>query len=437
MALVHPQSCPCVKSELDLFSIPPTQNSVTHGSWVEFHPMAALTSGPIEFYISGSGDDYIDLNNTYLQVSAKVVKKNGDNLDADDPVAPVNLWLHALFSQVDISLNEKLISASANTYAYRSYMETLLSYGSEAKHSQLTSSLWYGDTPGELERLAGNDNKGFAARKQRAAESKSIDMLGKLHLDIFCQERYLVNGVDIKLRLVRSTDGFCLMANPANGFAPKVVLNSATLFVRKIKLNPTVQLAHIKALERTPVKYPIRRIETKVFSVASGTMSVNQENLFLGQLPKRLVVGCVDNKAFNGDYSRNPFHFKHNQLAFLALYVDGQQTPAKPLQPNFENRIYARAFADLFISTGQFNQDEGNGLSFDDYGRGFTLYSFDLTPDLAESGSDFNLVKQGNVRLEMWFTAALTETINVVVYAEFENMIQIDRSRNVLFDYAA
>jgi hypothetical protein len=33
MALVHPSSCECTKSELDLFEVPPTQTSVAYGYW--------------------------------------------------------------------------------------------------------------------------------------------------------------------------------------------------------------------------------------------------------------------------------------------------------------------------------------------------------------------------------------------------------------------
>ena len=53
---------------------------------------------------------------------------------------------------------------------------------------------------------------------------------------------------------------------------------------------------------------------------------------------------------------------------------------------------------------------------------------------MAEEGH-FNLAKDGGVRVDMKFANALPNTINVIAYAEFENIIEIDRNRNVLFDY--
>jgi len=58
---------------------------------------------------------------------------------------------------------------------------------------------------------------------------------------------------------------------------------------------------------------------------------------------------------------------------------------------------------------------------------------FDLTADLGED-DHFNLVRQSNVRLPLKFADALPETISVVAYAEFENVIEVDRDRNVIFD---
>ena len=96
-------------------------------------------------YLPGTGDAYIDLANTYLLVRAKVVRGVGTDLADDSPVAPVN-WLHSLFSQVDVYLDDTLVTPSSNTYPFCAYVDTLLSYGAEAKNTQHTSQLWYKDT---------------------------------------------------------------------------------------------------------------------------------------------------------------------------------------------------------------------------------------------------------------------------------------------------
>ena len=140
MAFVHQQSCEGVKSELDLFSLPATQTSIEHAQWVEHRPVASIGSGaPIEFLLPGSGDDYLDVANTYLLVRARVTKANGNDIDPNTAVGPVNNWMHSLFSQVDVTLNGTLVTPSTNTYPYRAYIESLLSHGAEAKQTQLTS----------------------------------------------------------------------------------------------------------------------------------------------------------------------------------------------------------------------------------------------------------------------------------------------------------
>ena len=63
------------------------------------------------------------------------------------------------------------------------------------------------------------------------------------------------------------------------------------------------------------------------------------QDMFLGQLPKRLVIGCVNSDALNGTITKIPFDFKHYKINFVALNVDGRQIPAIPLQPDFENAV--------------------------------------------------------------------------------------------------
>ena len=182
MAFVHRQSCEGVKSELDLFAVPPTQTSIEEGGWIEHQPLTSLEwGGPIEFILPGTGDAYLDLANTYLLVRAKILNGNGNDIGADTPVAPVNNWLHSLFSQVDVYLNDTLVTPSSNTYPFRSYVETLLSYGAEAKKTQLTSQLWYKDTVGQMEGTTVNaGNLGLVERGRYLAESGVVDMMGRI-----------------------------------------------------------------------------------------------------------------------------------------------------------------------------------------------------------------------------------------------------------------
>ncbi|KAK2187695.1 hypothetical protein NP493_156g00009 [Ridgeia piscesae] len=404
------------------------------GGKIEHRPVASIgTGGPIEFLLPGSGDDYLDVANTYLYVQARVTKANGTDIDADTAVGPVNNWVHSLFSQVDVSLNGTLVTPSTNTYSYRAYIETLLSHGKEAKDTQLTSVLWRKDTAGHLD-ATDDTNDDLKQRRIHTNGSRIVDMMGRLHVDLFFQERYLLNGVDMKIRLVQCKGAFALMADGADADF-KVCIVEAALFARKAKLNPAVQMAHIKALEKATAKYPLRRVDCKVFSIPRGSMSHTHENVYLGVLPKRVVLCSIYNDAYNGAYNKNPFNAKHNNMNFLALYVDGQQVPAKPLQPRFDDGCYVRSYVNLFAGTGKMFQDEGNDLTRKDFGNGYTLFSFDLTPDACDDGSHFNLVQKGNLRVEIHFDQPLGQTVNVIVYGEFESVLEIDRSRNIIYDY--
>ncbi|XP_054290310.1 uncharacterized protein F54H12.2-like [Macrosteles quadrilineatus] len=439
MAFLHHQSCECVKSELDLFTLPATQTSIENGKWVQYKPISSLTDdSPIEFVVPGHGDEYSDLSNTMLNIKACIVKPDGTKLDplVDTSVGPANNWLHSMFSQVDLYVNQKMVSPQNNTYAYRSYIETLLNYDESAKDSHLSCALWYDDKSGEMDDCE-SKNTGLENRRYFTKSSNVVDMVGHLHVDLFNQEKFLLNGVELRLRLVRSRDSFCLMSKTEKY---KVKIVEANLLIRKNKINPTVLLAHSKTLESGTAKYPITRVEVKAMTIPSGIQGKTLDNVFLGQLPKRIIVGLVSNKAFNGDFKSNPFNFQSYKVNFFSLYVDGVQIPSKPLQPEYsENKeLSVMAYHTLFSGTGIHFLNMGNSITRSDYSQGNCLMAFDLTPDLsANATTHWNLIRHGSLRIELGFSEALTETINCIVYAEFDNIIEIDKNRNVTVDYGS
>lgn len=439
MAFLHSQSSECAKSELDLFKIPPTQTSIEESHWTYYNPVTTISDdSPIEFQVPGHGEEYIDLAHTMLKVKLKVVKPDG-SWGKDDPVAPVDNVLHSLFSQVDVLFNQKAVTSSSNTYPYRAYIENLLNYGKDARSTHLQLGCFFADEEGLLEEkpLTGK-NAYLNNRAFLVAEGQSLELMGHLHCDVFNQEKFLLNGVEMKVALVRSKDAFCLMDYSASKNY-KIQIQEVTLFIRRVKLSPTILLAHTKALSKTTAKYPLTRVEVKSFILSSGIHSNTIDNVVLGSLPKRVILGFVDNRAFTGSRGHNPFNFQNFDINYLCLYVDGKQIPGKPLQPSFTTPLCdAESYQTLFSGTGIHFGDHGHCVSRSKFIHGYTLFAFDLTPDLsAHSSSHWNLVKTGSLRIEVRFKTALPATVNCIVFTEYDNILEIDSSRQVIIDYSA
>ena len=68
-----------------------------------------------------------------------------------------------------------------------------------------------------------------------------------------------------------------------------------------------------------------------------------------------------------------------------------------------------------------------------EYANGYTLFAFDLTPDKA-NGCNFNLAKSANLRIVFKFANNLEKPINCIVYMEVENVIEITKERQIVFN---
>jgi hypothetical protein len=106
-----------------------------------------------------------------------------------------------------------------------------------------------------------------------------------------------------------------------SGSRGKVVLQSMVLWVKKVKPAPTIINLINQQLSTQTAKYPLRRVEVKTFTIPSGTQSKITDHLFQGQMPKLIVLGFVENTAFNGDDIKNPFHFQNQQVKKLEISI--------------------------------------------------------------------------------------------------------------------
>lgn len=475
MSLIHDQSCECSVSPLEWFRILPTQTAVEKTSDVEYQSLTSLkNNAPVEFYIPASTDDYLDLKNSKLFLSFRIIQNDHVMCNDDNIVAPINDIFNGLWSNVELFMNDRLISHSNNTHGYTSMISHLIHDSEESLHSERSLRLLYKDTAGQMDHVNATDanmkqlikgfhmmekeivltenneasreipfdvahvrienpgNYGLHQRFLFTRTSKKVSVMGSLRIDMFEQERYLPNGVSLKLRFHRQREPFTMMS--ADGAVYKLDLEEAYMLIRKVKTSPGVQLGHAESLMKMPAKFPITRKECKVMSLSKDVNTFVKDNIFLGQLPKRVVIGMVDNQAFAGSFQLNPYNFQHMNVNFMQLYSDGEPVLSQPLKPSIADGDYLQCYETLYRGFDRLDGSRSSIIKREDWDKGYSLFAFDLTPDY-DDDDHYPIIKHGNLRLEINFTAAITKPINIIVYAEFDNIVEITGNRNIQMDY--
>ena len=422
----------CALSDTDLFTPAFVQSDIESSTFEEIYPITKLDDGgPVEFTIKNASDKFIDFVSTYLRLKVKILKSDGTAHAETDKASLVNYPIASIFNQLDVYLDGTLITSSNNTYAFRSIIETILNYGTDAKKSQLEMGLFTKDTALHLEETdPAKENLGLRARNQYTEKSKVTELIGRLHTDLCNQGRLIVNGLPIRLVFHKSKDSFSILSS-TNQSRVKIV--DAVLCVRKVQLTNHKFAEIQQGLEKRVACYPINRVQVKTHSIAAGLTCLNWDNLILGQLPNRLFLGMVDNDSYTGNYKKNPFNFKHFDVREIAVFVNGK-TLSQPMKLNFEEGEYLEGYRSLFTTTGKINRDEGIDLRRNDYPNGYSMFGFDLSPALC-NGPHQEAIKEGNVRITLEFAKALPNTVTVLVYCEFDNVIKINKIRNVLKNY--
>jgi hypothetical protein len=431
----------CTKSEFDIFARKPLQSAILGNFTTLYKSIAPVDQSVLEFAIPGDNEHYIDLN-VHLMVRGKFTKLDGTTVPVDDRNTGVNNLLHSLFSQLNVTLNGVSVTPSEDLYHYRSYLETLLTYGQDASKSHLTNCFWYidvaltgdDDTNGGTLK-AGDSNSGWKKRFEKSKNSKEIVMYGKLHGDIFNISTLMMPGVSIQIKLTKSKEAFYLLGESPD---PKVKFQflDASLYVRKIKPSPNILLAHSKALTKTNARYDVTRVDVRSFTFGPGQRTLSIDNAVLGPLPKRLLFAMTGNTNFSGTPDTNPFDFKHYDIEQFAIYMNGQQIPSEGLSIDTSHEKGSTiAYQSLFSGSGIHHTNSGIQITHEMYISGHFLLLFDLTPDGAASEGHISLPSSGNVRIELRFKNKLSHAITCILYCEYENSVSLDKDKRIHTDF--
>ena len=424
-------SSACSSSALDFFSELPYQDEIINGRFHKIQPESGITKDTkhIDFTVTGD-DEVIDLNNSFIQSKIRLVTGAGAAIAAGIEACPINYIGATLWQQVKLIMGNDWV-ATISDQPYRAVLETLSSNGDAPISTWLQCAAYYKDTAGKHDTI-GDQNEGFKSRKNLSAESKEITLYSRIHCDVFNQEKYLIPGVPLTISFTRHTDDLCILST--NDADLKIELLDVNLFVNKLELIGS-KLNETKSLLQTndaKYNYPAVQLFTKI--EAPGPLSTTIFPKFgTDDLPSKILIAMVSNAAFNGRKDKNPFNFQSYNLKSVNVTVDGKSIHSTTQDFNPAKKEWDAAYWGLQYAAGFRYKNDGLSISRDEYGDGNFIMIYDLSPTQCD-GSYKDPIKSGKLAIDLKFSKALPHTINIIVLAEYERLLTINRFGKVVIN---
>ena len=434
--------------EFDMFSIPNVQSSIECDYEAEYRPVATLDPKSfIEFNLNTDVQEYLRLHKTefYLRMKISIAKNGNDEkctLEDWKNISTCNNLLNSLFKQVEFWIGDRLIDPPHQTYPYKTYFEKILGKSSDIKKTSATLGFWTEDIPEDPEALIKefSDRIKPDANSSNMNEGKEFELLGKIHLPMFEQRHQaLLGGCKLKIKFIPNDPSFYIKCN-SNIRVKNVEFTECYLTIKGVKVHPSVAHSNEIALNNANARYFLLDNFVIPYTINKGGQDITLDNVYDGYTPNRIFVAFVDHRSFNGSNLLNPYNFQHFGINYLSIYMNGTPAGGLPKTPNFKTGWYSKEYYDLFEVTNQDNIDTCISITKDQFEKGFNIFSFRCQPDLicggARSMGFVNPLKPCSMRLHFRFDEPLDRTITALIYFDFDTLLQITKTRNVIYDHS-
>ena len=417
--------------ELDLWGGLPVQKSVLADIGMYNRPQNQLSWGTsLDFDFTLGEDEYMLFSESYLYLKIKPTFKKENNaafIDGDYKLfVPANYFLHSIIDKISLTIGSSTNSIEDQKYAYKAYFEALLGYSADAKESHLTSSLWIDDEDTRASKLFNLTNH----------TPKPFELKGKLHSDFTHQNRAILGGSRIRLSVSLNTKPKFFMKFPS-GCSVEFELQEAVFCAHRMKVAPKIVSAHHKALSAKSAKYPLTRSKIYHQAITTGNQLVDLNKVLTGKTPRRLFLALTTTKAFVGNQSHGPFRFQPHDLSYIVCFKDGDMIPRNGYYMDYENGNYINAYVGFIQALNQNATDSYANIDVTDFGHDKCIYGFNLCPDLSNGSAAGFLghvsdLGESNIRFELRFNNPTTENLTVVIFAEYDTVLEINSDRQLL-----
>ena len=452
-------------SSLHIFSVPSTDYDLQGYRMVPYHKLSSSIT-PMKFSVQAL-EDYVDLNRSYFVIDLRLSTSGGNGIVADANAASdanntkftyaVNNLAHTIFKQINVRFNGTLMTEQTDTYAYSAYLQTLLNYNQDDGETLLARqgwvnflNVWPTLTSGadDICTLVGSRHNETHLLKTLTVPfygNNVVRLIMRPYLPVFHTGKIMVPGVEMNFEFHFNSPDFYTFATLTSGTGVKSYVRlreedvDITLHLCRLNLNPDIysSLEGERKLRKQVVKYPVVSDQIRTFSFNGATTVWMEDNLFLGRVPQRMILGILDSTAFNGTKEKYPFAFQSKGVTSIRQFIGGEEYPYVTLEFAGNNTLKdLEGYRRFLDAAGSVAKHREFMVKPGDWGhnKNCTLYMWNNVPSGDADGPKLNPKQTGNVRLEIKFRAALNANITILVWGEFESVIYIDHLGAVTYD---
>ena len=233
--------------------------------------------------------------------------------------------------------------------------------------------------------VAGAANLDFVVRRAHPADRDLQALGGKPHLDMLHQCKLLPSHCEVKFTFQRSPANFYMMQTAALDYFVKIKKPEMTL--RQVQVRDEVAEVHNKAVhngEMGPFNFPISRGNLVKHMLTQGSLEYTFNLPDTTQIPTNVVLGFVKETASSGTKTENPYNFQHYNVRDIVLQFDDQKF-----------HVQTAPCEDALI----------------------------------------HLLLQGKLNFNLMFGTVLHNPVSVIVYAVYDNLIQLTVDRIPVTDF--
>ena len=425
----------------DVFYPPLKTTSILYMHEFEYRPTSIVSKGPFLFRIPTENSDlYFDPGSVRLEGKITITVKRPTEttfsvLTDNETISVVENYPQSLFRSTTVNFNGYIVSYTATPMnAMKSEIETILTYSRDAAATHLMASRFLIDAPNKHTNAAITQaDTPMFERAKWIAKSKPVDFCIPLHLDVFNVDRYYPPQVDISITLDRNSDEFSIITPDADLNTYKITIDDLVLRINRVALDPLIAEEHRKRLAKGErMVFPVVRNIIRTYPMLQNKSEVRVDNLFTAPLPYAVIVCMVDSDAYDGDKTKNPYHFKHNDIREFYTVKGHRQYPSAPLTFDFtaDKMEFMRAYRFFFDNLAIHNDNTGNMITPDLYADGKFMLPLDFNPDKC-NGYHYHPSDDGNLSIVFKFRKPLPRNVTAIFHASYKDHLEIDGKNRV------